>query len=72
MKCPKHIDNLIDRRARLARELLTTDYILSDWIDKKGIEVGPEDYSSGYEVYCNPEDCAERIRQAIAKAGDKE
>lgn len=72
MKCPKYIDKLIDRRARLARELLMTDYTLSEWIDKNGIEVEPEDYFGGCEVYCNPDDCAERIRQAIAKAGDKE
>lgn len=72
MKCPKYIDKLIDRRARLAGELLTTDYTLSEWIDKNGIEIEPKDYFGGCEVYCNPYDCAKRVRQAIAKAGEQE
>lgn len=70
MNCPKYIEKLIDRRARLAEQLLTTDYTLSEWIDKNGVEVEPEDYFGGYEVYCNPYDCAERIKQSISKAGE--
>ena len=69
MKIPKYIDDLIDKRMKLAESLACVDYKLSEWLDKNEIPVAPEDYRTGVEMYANPYESAERIRQAIEEAG---
>lgn len=49
MEMPKRIEKLIDRRAKLAKELNSADCELGKWIDKNGINVDSYDYWSGYE-----------------------
>ena len=67
MKIPKYIDRLIDKRRRLADELQLTDWKLCEWLDKNEIETFPEDSRGGVEMYVNPEESAERIREAIER-----
>ena len=69
MRIPKYIDKLIDRRARLAGELIGVCGELDDWLEKNGIEAEMEDTRGGVEIYVNPYSSAERIRQAIREAG---
>jgi hypothetical protein len=69
MKIPKYIDKLIDRRARLAGDLMDVCLELDEWLDKNSVEVETEDTHSGVEIYVNPYDSAKRIRQAIREAG---
>ena len=69
MKIPKCVDKLIDRRARLASDLMDVCGELDDWLDKNGIEAEFEDTRGGVEIYTNPYDSAKRIRQAIREAG---
>lgn len=65
MKIPKYIENKLDRRARLAEELMLIDLEISNWIDKNDVLVDTDDYRTGYEMYTNPYASAERIKQAI-------
>lgn len=65
MIIPKHIDELIKRRAAYAQALTATDSELSDWLNKHHIPVSPDDYMTGCEMYINPQAAANRIREAI-------
>lgn len=71
MKCPKYIDKIIDRRARLAVELNDADCRLAEWLEKNMVEVDDYDVYGGCEMYMNPYNSAERIREAIKKAGEQ-
>lgn len=71
MWLPKRIEKLIDRRARLAAELMNADYELSNWIDKHGIPVEDYDYRTGVELYTNPYASARRIKEAVANFNPK-
>lgn len=65
MWLPKRIEKLIDRRAKLAADLMDADYELSEWIDKHEILVEECDYRTGCEIYTNPYASARRIKEAI-------
>lgn len=65
MNIPKGIEKLIDKRAKLAKQLMCADSELSEWIEKNSITVEEYDYKTGCEMYCNPDESADRIRQAI-------
>jgi len=65
MKIPKYIEKLIGKRKKLAAELITTDYQLSEWLEKNEVDVEDYDTSGGCEMYVNPWDSANRIKQAI-------
>ena len=69
MEAPKYILKLIDRRARLARDLMDADVALCDWLEKHGIleDLEPYDYHTGAEMYVNPFDSARRIVKAIER-----
>jgi hypothetical protein len=69
MKIPKRIEKLIERRERLANELGIVDIDLTEWLEKNGIaeSLDPSDFCGGVEMYSNPADSAERIREAILK-----
>jgi hypothetical protein len=67
MKIPKRIENLIDKRTKLAQDLNSVDLELTNWIDKHNVEVESYDYCSGCEMYANPSASGERIKQAILK-----
>lgn len=70
MRIPKYIDELLDRRARLAMLLNYVDCEVTKWIDKHGIEVESYDYATGCEMYANPYESADRIRKAIKTKED--
>ena len=65
MKIPKYIEKLIERRAGLAVLLNYADRKLGDWLEKNGVEVEGYDMYGGCEMYANPRNSAERIKQAI-------
>lgn len=65
MKIPKKIEILINRRAKLAKDLNLVDYELSEWLDGHNVFVEDYDYRTGCEMYANPDDSAERIKKAI-------
>ena len=67
MELPKTIDGLIERRKRLAFQLSEVCYELDDWLDKNEIETEPFDTHGGVEIFENPTDSANRIREAIKK-----
>ena len=51
MWLPKRIEKLIDRRAKLAADLMDVDYELSEWIDK--LQGRDKDFSIFYEPDLN-------------------
>lgn len=65
MKIPKYIENLLDRRAKIAYDLDDIDYKLTQWINKNEIDVDPADYCNGVEIYEAPYESVERIKEAI-------
>lgn len=67
MKIPKCIEKLLDRRAKLAADLMTVDGELTEWIDENHIEVEACDYCTGCEMYVNPYESVARVKEAIRK-----
>lgn len=67
MKIPKYVDNLIDRRARLAYELAETCVELDNWLEAHGFNLTQmSDYTiSGCMIYCEPDTAAESVRNDI-------
>ena len=65
MQIPKNIEKLIERRERLAYQLDKVVGELDDWLDKNDIVAEDCDTHGGVEIYVNPTDSAERIRQCI-------
>lgn len=65
MVIPDNIEGLISRRAFLASQLMSVDYELSEWLTANEIPVESKDYLTGFEVYLNPHQSAERVREAI-------
>lgn len=67
MKIPKYVDNLIERRMKLALELMDVSTQLEDWLEKKGFDLSEmSDYTTtGCMIYCEPYDAAELLRQDI-------
>lgn len=65
MKVPKYVQNLIDRRCKLAVDLINVCCELDDWLDKNGVVCEDYDTHTGVEIYCNPYASGERIRKAI-------
>jgi hypothetical protein len=59
MKIPKKIQNIIDRRERLAMELLDVCEKLDSWLEKNGADLTDSDIAdstiSGCMIYCEPE-----------------
>ena len=65
MKIPKHIEKLIEKRARLAEELNSVDYELSNWLEDNDIQIGRDYYRGGIEIYSDPQGSASKVRRAI-------
>lgn len=65
MKIPKYIDEALRKRTSCACKLLTYDEIVTDFIDKYHIGVDFEDYNGGCEMFLNPYDSEQAVRQAI-------
>lgn len=65
MKIPKYIEKALNSRVKAADKFNSTDYIISEFIERYDIEVEPCDYRGGVEALVNPDAICERIRQAI-------
>lgn len=65
MKIPENIEILIQERADLASRLNIVDYRLSNWLEDNGIILDSSDYKGGIEIFTNPYDSSDRVRQAI-------
>lgn len=65
MQIPKKIEKLIERRTKLACQLDDVCGELDAWLDAHGIETENEDIHGGVEIYVNPYDSGERVRNAI-------
>ena len=65
MEIPRKIEKLIERRTRLAVQLDNVCNELDEWLDTHNIEVENEDSHGGVEIYVNPYDSGERIKEAI-------
>ena len=67
MKIPKYIDKALRLRTKYAILLSNQEHVVDKWLDKHGIDCEYEDTHGGVEIYVNPQDSEERIRQAIAE-----
>lgn len=65
MKIPKYIEQALDRRVKSAIRLNEADMVITDFIIKNDIVVESYDYATGVEMYANPYESANRIREAI-------
>ena len=65
VKIPKYVQNLIDRRCKLASQLADVCWELDEWLDKNNIECETCDTHAGVEIYCNPYASKNRIIEAI-------
>ena len=67
VKISKKIERLIERRARLAAELMIADAQLVEWLEENGLVDKVEEYDimTGSEMYVNPYASADRIREVI-------
>lgn len=65
MEIPKYIEQLIQRREKLANKLNEVSVELGDWLKKNHISLG-EDYTlSGCMIYCEPSMAADAVREDI-------
>lgn len=67
MKIPREIENALKRRVNAAYKLMEADDLITNFIIENGIQVELYDYATGVEMYENPYDSADRIRQAIRR-----
>ena len=65
MKINGYVEKLIERRERLAKQLQVACNNLDYYLDRNGIETESYDTHGGVEIYVNPTESAERIREAI-------
>lgn len=65
MKIPKYIENAIDQRANHVERFQHYDYIISQWVDKNGIDAESCDIYGGAESIVNPWGSARRLKEAI-------
>lgn len=76
MKIPKYIDEALRKRANSAFRFIQYDAIISDFIEKNGVELDTMHYGLGCESILNPDSSANAVREAILthknKKGKKE
>lgn len=67
MKIPKYIDRLIERRMKLAYELMSVSSDLETWLEDKGFDLSSmSDYTlTGCMIYCEPDAAASNVRNDI-------
>lgn len=67
MRLTKKMENLIDKRTRLAQELMDVSSQVDSFIYENGIESEIEKYDmgTGCEIYVNPAGSGERVKEAI-------
>ena len=67
MKIPKYIDEALKKHTKAAEAFSRYDWIVSNWIDKQGLEddIDLADYHGGVESIVNPRESERTIREAI-------
>lgn len=65
MKIPKHIDKLIEKRAKIAEMLIAVTSELDEWLETNNIDCEDDCVRSGCLIYCEPYTAAESIRESI-------
>lgn len=67
MKIPKYIDEALKKRTKAAETFNYYDWIVSDWIDKNGLDgdIDMADFHGGVESIVNPNVSEKNIRAAI-------
>lgn len=70
MKIPRQIDTALRLRTKYACLLSNKCGIVEKWLDENEIECEYRDSYGGCEIYANPHDSEQRIRECIEKAGD--
>ena len=65
MKIPKYVENLIDKRQKLAEKLMIISCELDEWLIKNDIHMGEEYTCTGCMIYCEPENAAQCVREDI-------
>lgn len=68
MKCPKYIQELLERRAKLASDFISADLKIVNWLDDHEILVSDNDIRTGAESIVNPYASIYRILDAIEDA----
>lgn len=65
MKIPNYIENAINQRAMHAERFQHYDYMVSQWVDKNGVDAENCDIYGGVESIVNPWASARRLKEAI-------
>lgn len=70
MKLPKYVDDVLKKRTKAANDFNKYDWIISEWIDKHGLDdtIDNSCFHGGVESIVNPEAAEEEIRRAIENA----
>lgn len=65
MKIPKYVERLIERRERLAMQLMDVSSELDEWLEKNGIQTGTDYTNTGCMIYCEPHTAAKCVIEDI-------
>ena len=65
MKIPKYVERLIQRRERLALELMEVSAGLDEWLEKNNISTASDYTSNGCMIYCEPSTTSRLVRENI-------
>lgn len=68
MKCPKYIEDALNKRAKAAIQFNKYDSLVSRWINKNNIYVESENTFGGVDAIMHPEESKKVILEAIKKA----
>lgn len=69
MKIPKKIQKILDRREKLAFDLISLECELDNWLESKGVNLGDPDISeavlSGCMIYTEPDSAKSQVEDYI-------
>lgn len=65
MLIPKHIDDLLKKRTKLAQQLDDVCCELDDWLADNDIDPDSACWRTGVETYVNPRSSEREVRRAI-------
>ncbi len=71
MKTPKHIDQMLKLRTKLAMELNDVSTQIDNWLDNNGFNLSEEPLNNavltGCMIYTEPQNAEKIVREAIEK-----
>lgn len=69
MKIPKRVQNLLDRREKLAMNLMSVSSELDTWLEKNGADFTDSDLAdstlTGCMIYCEPGNAKSNVEDYI-------